>query len=359
MSDAPSDDRQLAFNREKWADELKLRQRELEIKAVEADAKAKDQERQAEQFRFTQVEASRNRWINPVIVAVFAAAIAAAGNAVVTLLNGTAQRAIEQIKSDQGLILEAIKANSDPDKAAANLRFLAETALISNPERRKEIGTFLDRRKPGEGPSLPSANGGTQRIVSGADLFQQTRTSVGLMIVNANNTNGAPLAMRGTCFVLNDQGYALTAAHLFPEGSLELKITVSLGSALSPSYPVELISVDKEAGLALVKLPTVMRPTPTKRARVRAQVAQAVFIVGFPQSSDLSLLSGSISSLDLERGGIGITAATSVGMSGSPIFNDAGEVIAVVIGRKMESGHTVAYPLQLASRLLALAGPEQ
>ena len=164
MPDAPADGHQLAFDREKWAGEMSLRQRELEIKAIEADAKVKEQERQAEQLRFTQLEARRNRWTNPLVVAVFAAAVAAAGNAVVAWLNGTEQRTIEQIRADQGLILEAIKANGDPDKAAANLRFLAETALISNSERRAEILTFLNRRKPGEGPALPSSNSASSYV---------------------------------------------------------------------------------------------------------------------------------------------------------------------------------------------------
>jgi hypothetical protein len=147
------------FEQQKWLDEIRLREKEIEIKAKEAGARSKEAENTSAQVAFTRDEARRNRWTNPLVVAVFAAAIAGAGNAIVALLNGNAQRETEEIKDDQGLILEAIKANSDPDKAAANLRFLVDTALISNSKRRAEIQTYLKNRKPGEGPALPSASG--------------------------------------------------------------------------------------------------------------------------------------------------------------------------------------------------------
>jgi hypothetical protein len=155
-----NDDYRLTFEQSKWADEARLRQQEIDLKSKEIELKAKEQENTNSQLLFSQKEAIRNRWATPLVVAVFAAAVVAGGNATVALLNGSAQRYTEQIKDDQALILESIKANSDPDKAAENLQFLVETALISNPERRREIDTFLKTRKQGEGPALPSANPG-------------------------------------------------------------------------------------------------------------------------------------------------------------------------------------------------------
>jgi S1-C subfamily serine protease len=119
----------------------------------------------------------------------------------------------------------------------------------------------------------------------------------------------------------------------------------------------QLISVEKELDLALIKLQGTAPFAPTKLSRLRAQIAQTVFILGFPQSSELSLIIGSVSSLKQERGGIGIIAATSSGMAGSPVFNEFGEVIAMVSGILLsEQQVTIAYPVQLASGLLEQAG---
>jgi hypothetical protein len=159
MTDSDDHDQpRLLFEKEKWADEIRFRQQEIDLKFRETNIKATEQENAADQLAFSQGEARRNRWTNPLVVAVFAAAVAAGGNAVVALLNGAAQRETEQVRDDQALILESIKANSDPDKAAANLHFLVETALIANPSRRSEIETYLKNRKQGEGPALPSTN---------------------------------------------------------------------------------------------------------------------------------------------------------------------------------------------------------
>jgi hypothetical protein len=58
-------------------------------------------------------------------------------------------------KSEAARILEVVK-TTDPDKAAANLKFLAETGLIADAEIRKQIEVYLEKRKPGEGIVLPS-----------------------------------------------------------------------------------------------------------------------------------------------------------------------------------------------------------
>jgi hypothetical protein len=63
--------------------------------------------------------------------------------------------ALEADKAEAGRILEMIK-TADTEKAAANLRFLVDTGLASDRDGR--IKNYLDRRKPGEGPVLPSAS---------------------------------------------------------------------------------------------------------------------------------------------------------------------------------------------------------
>lgn len=170
----------LSFEREKWEADVRLRERELEIKAQEQTSQAIEV-----QSRIT--EQQRSRWSSPLVLAVLAAASAAAGNAFVAWINGSAQRGLESTRSDAQLSLERYKADAqntleqtktsgeqnideakgesarilemiktnDPDKAAINLRFLLQAGLIANTQRREDLAKFLSDRQPGQGPALP------------------------------------------------------------------------------------------------------------------------------------------------------------------------------------------------------------
>lgn len=156
---SPESERErLEFEREKWQAELASRREELDLKRGELN---------------------RSRWVNPLVIAIFAAAIAGLGNAAVTLINGTQQTQLEQerarltqrlnseqsnatlrleqSKSEAARILEVVKTN-DPDKAAANLSFLIDTGLIADSNTRSQIQAYLEKRKPGQGVSLPAVN---------------------------------------------------------------------------------------------------------------------------------------------------------------------------------------------------------
>jgi hypothetical protein len=158
------------FDREKWETDIRLREREIAVKEREQDIK--DREVQAKID-----EQKRSRWTNPLVLAVLVAALAAAGNAGVALINGILQRSleesraasqnklernkaedeqrIEEAKAEAARILEVIKTN-DPDKAAVNLDFLLETGLIINKDRRANLAVYLKSRIPGQGPALPA-----------------------------------------------------------------------------------------------------------------------------------------------------------------------------------------------------------
>jgi hypothetical protein len=137
----------LEFKREKWRGEYELRKREIELK---------------------ECDASRSRWSSPVVLALLAAAIAGLGNAAAIWLNGMEQRKLETTKTEQTRSIEETKAEAarilevirtdNPDKAAANLKFLLDAGLISDADRRASIRTFLDARAAGQGPALPTTN---------------------------------------------------------------------------------------------------------------------------------------------------------------------------------------------------------
>jgi hypothetical protein len=92
------------------------------------------------------------------VVAILGAAIAAGGNAVVSLINGMQQHSIENQKSEQARILEMIR-TGDTEKAATNLQFLLDSGLMQGSDTAQRLKVFLANRKPGTGPSLPEARG--------------------------------------------------------------------------------------------------------------------------------------------------------------------------------------------------------
>lgn len=126
-------------------------------------------------------ESKEARWWNPLVVAIAAAAIAAAGNAYVAWSNNNSQIALqiekekndlagdqqkarnevsaEQQKADNDLILEVVK-TSDPQRAADNLKFVEEAGIIADKSRREGIKKYLAQpRAFGAGVAL--SNGTT------------------------------------------------------------------------------------------------------------------------------------------------------------------------------------------------------
>jgi hypothetical protein len=80
------------FDREKWAADLKLRGREVAVKEREQTTREED-------LKLRQAEHAASRWRSPVVVAIFAAAVAAAGNAVIAFLNGQSQSQLENLRA--------------------------------------------------------------------------------------------------------------------------------------------------------------------------------------------------------------------------------------------------------------------
>jgi hypothetical protein len=122
----------LAFDRERAEQELELKKRELQLR---------------------ESELKRSRWSNPLVLVILTAALGIAGNGIVAWYNGRSSYELEERRAEQSRVLEAIK-TADPDKAATNLEFLLQTGLYTDKGGR--LKAYLDRRKPGSGPALPS-----------------------------------------------------------------------------------------------------------------------------------------------------------------------------------------------------------
>jgi hypothetical protein len=161
------------FEQEKWRAETAIRAREVSVKERdEAGAK----------------------WRSPLVVAVFAAAVAAGGNAVIAMVNGAQQVALENSKAESTRILEMTK-TGNTETAATNLKFLLASGLITDPERVEKVKVFLGNREVGGGPALPAAGGISVFDASGnlsEDInkllrdYQRHHSSIGLVASRPN-----------------------------------------------------------------------------------------------------------------------------------------------------------------------------
>jgi hypothetical protein len=144
---------------ERWHLERDCRLRELALK--ERDQGAREAE-----IQLRRDEQRGSTWRSPLTVAVFAAAVAGAGNAVVAMVNGSMQRNLETSRRVAEMDLERTKAEStrilemlktgDSEKAAANLEFLLKSGLVSDASIQARLTAYLATRTPGTGAVLPS-----------------------------------------------------------------------------------------------------------------------------------------------------------------------------------------------------------
>src|SRR5919109_1301393 len=146
------------FERYQWLTDVEFRKRELALK--ECEQKNRDAE-----LKLKEREHRSSAWRSPLIVAILAATAAAAGNAVIAIVNGRLQRELENNKRTAEIALEGSKAEStrilemiktgDPEHAASNLQFLVQAGLISDQALLSRVKAFLEQRRPGSGPALP------------------------------------------------------------------------------------------------------------------------------------------------------------------------------------------------------------
>ena len=152
---------QVPSERERWEAECAFRDRELLVSEAESDIKRQE-------LDLKRIELTRSRFANPLFIAVLAAAIAAAGNAIVSYTDGRSERDLEDRKSEQARIQEMIK-TGDPDTAARNLKFLVDSGLIADAKTVKALNAYLRNRKPGSGAALPAASGVVAGGIFGTD----------------------------------------------------------------------------------------------------------------------------------------------------------------------------------------------
>lgn len=130
--------------------EAQLKREELELKKLEVQAK--------------QRELTTSKWLNPVAIGLFAAAIGLITNVVVSIINNQDAQQLERTREQSSLIVEATKTNGDVDAACRNLIFFEGLGLIED-ENHVIAGAC-----PGSARGAPSTYGPPDRF-AGHDWY--------------------------------------------------------------------------------------------------------------------------------------------------------------------------------------------
>lgn len=121
-------------------------------------------------------EAHKNTWKSPLVVAIFAAAVGALGNALITYYSSYLDReaaateyersiALAESDAERERILEMIKIG-EPEQVQRNLEFLVDTELVQDPETVASIRSYYENRAPGTGPGTSGLRPGSSRFAS-------------------------------------------------------------------------------------------------------------------------------------------------------------------------------------------------
>jgi S1-C subfamily serine protease len=179
------------------------------------------------------------------------------------------------------------------------------------------------------------------------------------MTTEATFSKTARESSTGTGFVLDQQGYILTAYHVV-QGMNQIDAILSSGRRLQARVVGTAVQLD----IALLRVDASaeeLNPLPLGDSR-GMRVGQKVIAVGNPFGFHNSLTVGVVSALnrslegdpvELEKAYIQMDAAINPGNSGGPLLNSAGEVVG--INRAViEGGQNVGFaiPIHLATRII-------
>lgn len=169
-------------------------------------------------------------------------------------------------------------------------------------------------------------------LASGTALAAQHHTRIvqenapAVVAVNVAKKDGSTFT--GTGFFLTQDGLLATNRHVC-EDSLYLNITSQQGIV---SGEAQIIAVAQNVDLALLKIQAQNLPTVKINASDPVLPGQDITVIGNPRRLQNTVTAGLISQVRQKADGIiwyQISAPISPSSSGSPVFNEEGEVIAV------------------------------
>lgn len=229
------------------------------------------------------------------------------------------------------------KRTSMPDAwKLALVPLLAATLGSANPIANQRGGS-----KPTEPASrpVPGAQSGTQ-------IFRAF--SPAIAVIEATDDRSSVLRF-GSGVLLVQQQVLVTNAHVVNGPG---RIRVRVGAESYATSEVELLYVDSDADLAVLKLSKIPPASPTVRLHsgMLPDVGERVFAIGNPQGLERTFSEGVISGLrSLPKIGVVVqhTAPISPGSSGGALFDARGELIGLTVAY-LEGGQNLNFAIPAA-----------
>ena len=170
-----------------------------------------------------------------------------------------------------------------------------------------------------------SATSSDSGVLSPHDVYQAAKDSVAYVTTGSGTGSG---------FVISDDGYIVTNAHVVEGANGQIKAKIGDGKTLD----AKLVGQDASTDLALLKVSaTNLKPLALGDSS-SVQVGDPAYAIGNPFGLDRTLTTGVVSALQREISSpngfsidnvIQTDAAINPGNSGGPLFNTAGQVIGV------------------------------
>lgn len=206
--------------------------------------------------------------------------------------------------------------------------------------------------------SLPSA------AASLGDVVNANRKGViYIRVQKAAETTGAVTEQHGTGFVVNQNGFVLTAAHVVAGGvGFQVDVRGSEGSR-EESNPesMEILYENSNFDVAVLRFKNTFKQRTAVSLGDPWKVADdaTIYAMGFPGTEEWFHTEGKLSGKGGPKGSWNTTITLNPGMSGGPIFNSDGKVIAMVWGGVSTQGIVGinrVLPINLLTDALRIAG---
>ncbi|MFS8977249.1 serine protease [Cupriavidus necator] len=172
--------------------------------------------------------------------------------------------------------------------------------------------------------------------VSVEDLVKKYRQGVVyIKVQKVNPINGAISEEHGTGFIVNKSGYVLTSDHVVAaSGGLQTDVRGAVGSAEGTLEGMEVVFESTNFDVALLKF----KNTAIERTELPLGDPWAVpdgdslYAMGFPGKEEWFHTEGKLSGKVGPKGSWNTTLSLNPGMSGGPVFDSRGGVVAMVWG---------------------------
>jgi hypothetical protein len=209
---------------------------------------------------------------------------------------------------------------------------------------------------------LSTANSQTQ--VSLEDTVSRFRNSVVLIETQIRNeANGAVGSQFGTGFLLSADGYLLTSEHVVapPNGFTVKEITGRIGSRSATPQQLHFILRSPSQDGALLKFANTAaryRTIPVNNAPMSIPDGAQLYVLGFLGTEEWFQDKGTLSGKGAPEGAWNTTMTFSGGISGAPILDASGRVVAIAWGGIPQSAgeHNRVIPINHLWDLLNAAG---